>query len=92
MKHLKTYNKLNEEVLDFDAGFELKNPFDKEIISTSKPESQQYKRVKEIAQNGNLYKYLVTGERNFTFGMLRALHEDALMFKKRRELIQDYKN
>ena len=47
-----------------------------------------YIKLKQIAKQGNLYKYLVTGERQLTFGMLRALHADAMKFKKSREFRQ----
>jgi len=83
--NIKRYNQLNEEVRDFDDGINLVNIFDN--VPTD-PKSEEYQRILEIAKKGQLYKYLATGQRNFTFGMLKALHQDSLSFKKNRELKQ----
>jgi len=86
MKHVKSYkDKLNEEVLDVDYGVNLTSLIDN---MPTKPEDPEYQRIKEIAKHGNLYKYLVTGQRQLSFGMLKALHADALKFKQNRELKQ----
>lgn len=84
--NFKSYNdRLNEEVNDMDIGFDLTNALNK---IPKDPEDPIYIKIREIAKQGNLYKYLVTGQRNLTFGMLKALHRDALEFKKNRELRQ----
>jgi len=81
MNNLKSYNELNEEVRDFDNGLNL--DLDSVINRIPKdPEDPVYKRIKEIAKEGNLYKYLATAPREFTFGMLKALHSDAIKFRK----------
>lgn len=85
MKHLKPYEKIYEWQ-DIDAGLNISaNMFDN---MPDNPSDSAYIKLKEIAKQGNLYKYLVTGERQLTFGMLRALHADALKFKKSREFRQ----
>ncbi len=86
MDYMKSYkDKLNEEVNDMDIGFDLTTIFNK---IPDDPKSPEVQRLIEIAKKGNLYKYITTGERKLTFGMLKALHEDALAFKKKRELTQ----
>lgn len=90
MNHIKSYNKLNEEVRDFDEGFELKDVFgifDK-VEDIKKTNDPNYKRLLEISKKGNLYRYVISGQKRLTFGMLKALHQDALRFKKDREIRQ----
>jgi hypothetical protein len=86
MEYLKSYKQLNEEVLDVNYGIDLTQRFLEKMPKD--PEEPAYKRLKEIAKNGNLYKYLVSGDKKLTFGMLKALHADALKFKQNRELKQ----
>lgn len=86
MKYLKSYeNVLNEELRDFDEGFELKN-----ILAniSDDPRDPNYLKILEIAKKGELYKCLATGQKQLTFGMLKALYRDAIEFKKNRELRQ----
>lgn len=85
MDYLKSYNQLNEEVRDFDEGFELKDIFER---IPDDPKDPALEELKAIARKGNLYKYLATGQRKLTFGMLKDLHADALKFKKSREYKQ----
>ena len=84
MDHLKRY-KVFEEVNDMDIGFNLTNILTK---SPDDPKSPEYKRLIEITKRGNLYKYLATGQRKLTFGMLKDLHKDAIEFKRMREIKQ----
>jgi hypothetical protein len=85
MNYLKSYNKLYEWQ-DIDTGLNLSNDFFKNIPND--PVDPNYIKLKQIAKQGKLYKYLTTGERQLTFGMLRALHADAMKFKKSREFRQ----
>jgi len=82
MEHLKH---IYEEFQDIDAGVNLTNIFSN---IPDDPQDPDYLKIKEIAMNGNLYKYLTSGQRKLTFGMLKSLHQDALKFKKSRELKQ----
>jgi hypothetical protein len=84
LNHIKSFNdQIFEEVKDIDDGFKLA------FAKIQEPRtSLEYERLKKISKRGNLYKYLATGQRQLTFGMLKALHEDALEFKKNRELTQ----
>lgn len=84
MNHLEPY-KLFEEVNDMDIGFELTDIFAKLPEDAEDP---VYKRMLDVAKEGKMYKYLATGQRQLTFGMLKALHQDAIDFKKKRELKQ----
>ncbi len=84
MEYLKSY-KVFEEVNDIDIGFNLTNFLDQ---APTAPTDPKYDNLIEITKRGNLYKYLVTGERKLTFGMLKDLHKDALKFKKNREIKQ----
>lgn len=81
MKHVKH---INEEFQDVDMGLNL---FDI-LRQAENPKNPEFEKIKEIAKKGNLYKYLTTGQRKLTFGMLKSLHQDALKFKKDREIRQ----
>lgn len=73
MEHLKH---IYEEFQDIDAGVNLTNIFSN---IPDDPQDPDYLKIKEIAMNGNLYKYLTSGQRKLTFGMLKSLHQDALL-------------
>jgi hypothetical protein len=91
MDHLKSYkDKLNEEVLDIDQGLNLTAGFDQllDFSKKSDPKDPRVQKLLEIAKKGELYRYMVSGQRELTFGMLKALHRDALEFKRNREIKQ----
>lgn len=80
MTHIKRIN----EVFDIDYGFEFSNmDFKKED-----PKDPNVQKLVNMAKGGNLYRYLASGQRNLTFGMLKALHQDAITFKEQREFKQ----
>lgn len=83
MDHLESY-KVFEEFQDIDDGINLTSIFDK----GEKLKDPDVQRLIELSKKGHLYKYVASGQRNLTFGMLKALHEDALEFKKNREYRQ----
>jgi len=48
---------------------------------------EELKKIKEVAKQGKLYNQLASGKK-LTFGVLKALHSDAIKFKENREYLQ----
>ena len=76
-----------EEIGLGDYPFDMDN-FNIENFFNPKPtEKEEFKRkVKEVAKSGKLYNQLASGRR-LTFGVLKAIHQDAIQFKERREYL-----
>jgi hypothetical protein len=79
LKHLddyKSYNKINEvESINYPI---LKN---KQKLS-----EKEYEVI--LGRKGELSKYLRKNGKKFTFGILKSIFEDAILYKKRREMIK----
>jgi hypothetical protein len=79
LKHLddyKSYNKINEvESINYPI---LKN---KQKLS-----EKEYEVI--LGRKGELSKYLRKNCKKFTFGILKSIFEDAILYKKRREMIK----
>jgi len=79
MKHIKHINEVRDVMFD---PAELTNFW--HTPKSKKELEEEY--VKKIGKNGQLYKYLQ--KEKLTFGMLDALWEDAIKYKKKREYIK----
>jgi hypothetical protein len=51
--------------------------------------NEDLNKIKKVAKNGKLYNQLSSGKK-LTFGVLKALHSDALKFKENREYLQGF--
>lgn len=76
----KLYEELGvgEFDLNLSSDFFIKLPPDEKKI--------MYDKIKEVAKKGKLYNQLTSG-RKLTFGVLKAIHHDAIEFKEHREYL-----
>lgn len=83
MKHLKDF-KIFESGLGeyYDDFATIDEPF--ENILDKKDLEEKY--IKEIGKQGELLKYIENGKIELTFGVLKSLFNDAIKYKKKREL------
>ncbi len=91
MKYLKNYidfeDKLYEELRD-DVYYYTINW--SELNKTEDKEDLKEKYLKELGKRGELIDYIEESEDELTFGLLRALFNDAISYKKKREYTKGF--
>lgn len=83
MKHIRSYYEINEEVKDFDYGFDLTN-----AIENANENDIEKAYWDGLGKSGELLRYMNKRHYDFTFGILKSLFKDAISFKKKREIFK----
>ena len=97
MKYLNNYiqfeDKLYEEFqsMDFDIDWNKINILPKATIKKNIKKNLKAEYLKKLGRKGELLNYIEQGHENeLTFGILRALFNDAITYKKKREFTKGF--